>query len=686
VIARTRRAAPAFACALCLACLPQRGAALDELQLSLDALQAPGWSSGPIQVQLHADAAGALGLRVQARELVLPASLQAVRAATLECAAARAAGTAVHCPEARLTLELDGAQRISIAAVVDFDPGAGSLRVRAARQSVAGGGLTLRLELLRGALSLDTRIDAMHAPMLQAALAGALPIAVSEGTISGDLTLQLAPASGTVHAALDVTGLAFSDAAGLHAGEDVDASLMLDARRRGAGWKFQAHAAMRAGTVFATPMLLEATAQPLQARTEGEWIPGERLHLAQIALSGPGAAAITGTLEAALAPQPRLDALAFTLPRSDADALYRRYLRPFAGSGPLSDLTLSGELSLALDWRAGAAAHAQLTLFDVDVGDVAGGFAVLGLDGALHWTRQRAVQPSRLAWEDLQIRSVAFGAGAMDAQLDGRALRLLAPVQMPLLDGRVRLERLQASALGLAEQRVEADLSLTPVSLQRLSERLGWLPLAGSISGDIPRLVYSADRLAVEGDIRMQLFGGRATLSGVQLEGPFDVVPRLRASARLHDIDLAVLTRAMSFGSIEGRLEGRIDGLVLENWQPVAFDAALRTPEDDASRHRISQRAVDNLASLGGANAVLSSTFLRFFEEFSYERLGLSCRLRAGVCEMGGVGSADRGYYIVKGGGLPPRVDVIGFNDRVDWATLLERLRAVASSPGPVVR
>jgi hypothetical protein len=198
--------------------------------------------------------------------------------------------------------------------------------------------------------------------------------------------------------------------------------------------------------------------------------------------------------------------------------------------------------------------------------------------------------------------------------------------------------------------------------------------------------VYSADRLAVEGDIRMQLFGGRATLSGVQLEGPFDVVPRLRASARLHDIDLAVLTRALSFGSIEGRLEGRIDGLVLENWQPVAFDAALRTPEDDASRHRISQRAVDNLASLGGANAVLSSTFLRFFEEFSYERLGLSCRLRAGVCEMGGVGSADRGYYIVKGGGLPPRVDVIGFNDRVDWATLLERLRAVASSPGPVVR
>ena len=86
---------------------------------------------------------------------------------------------------------------------------------------------------------------------------------------------------------------------------------------------------------------------------------------------------------------------------------------------------------------------------------------------------------------------------------------------------------------------------------------------------------------------------------------------------------------------------------------------------------------MDNLASLGGANAVLSSTFLRFFKNFSYRRLGLSCRLQGGVCEMGGVAPAKPGYYIVEGGGLPPRVDVVGYNRRVNWRTLLERLRAI---------
>jgi hypothetical protein len=167
---------------------------------------------------------------------------------------------------------------------------------------------------------------------------------------------------------------------------------------------------------------------------------------------------------------------------------------------------------------------------------------------------------------------------------------------------------------------------------------------------------------------------------------PFGVVPRLRADLTLDDLDLGLLTRALSFGSIEGRLDGRVTSLVMERWQPVAFDANFHTPADDTSRHRISQRAVDNLASLGGANAVLSSTFLRVFSEFSYERLGISCRLRAGVCEMGGVEPASRGFYLVKGGGLPPRIDVVGFNRRVDWQTLLSRLRALSSARGPVLR
>jgi hypothetical protein len=687
VTARARGAAAAFALAMCLAGAAHRGLALDALELSLDAMQGPGWRSGAIHAQLRADAGGMLRLRIEVRDLVLPAPLHAARSATLECAAARASAAGMDCPDARLTLALAGAEPVRIAASVAVDAAAGTVQMRVARQSVAGGTLTLRLDLAPAALALDARFADLQAAQLQAATASALPVVASAGLISGELQLRHAATGGELSAALDLRGLAFSDAAGLHAGEGVDASLRLQGSSRGGAlWRVQAQAAMSAGAIFADPVLLDVPGEPLRASVAGEWIPGQRLHLEQVELIDPGVASIAGTLEAVLGQAPRLQRVSASLSRTAADALYQRYLRPFAGAGLMSQLSLSGQLSAELDWRAEGASQASLALWELDVGDSAGRFAVLGLGGEAHWTRQRALRPSRLSWTDLQLHSLPFGAGSMDAELTARGARLLAPVSMPLLDGRVQLQRLHASDLGLAGQRVEADLSLTPVSLQRLSERLGWLPLSGSLAGDIPHLVYTQSRLAAEGDIRMQLFGGQVTLSGVAVEDPFGVVPRLHASARVQDIDLAVLTRAMSFGSIEGRLEGRVDGLVLEAWQPVAFDAVLVTPADDTSRHRISQRAVDNLASLGGANAVLSSTFLRFFKEFSYARLGLSCRLRAGVCEMGGVGRAERGYYIVKGGGLPPRVDVIGFNNRVDWTTLLDRLRAVASSPGPVVR
>jgi hypothetical protein len=122
---------------------------------------------------------------------------------------------------------------------------------------------------------------------------------------------------------------------------------------------------------------------------------------------------------------------------------------------------------------------------------------------------------------------------------------------------------------------------------------------------------------------------------------------------------------------------------------PIAFDATLATPRGDRSKHRISQRAVENIGSLGGSGAgvtaALSSGFLQFFEDFNYDRLGISCRLRNEICQMGGVEPAEgRGYYLVKGKGLP-RIDVIGNRTRVDWPRLVRQLIAITESEGPVV-
>jgi hypothetical protein len=123
------------------------------------------------------------------------------------------------------------------------------------------------------------------------------------------------------------------------------------------------------------------------------------------------------------------------------------------------------------------------------------------------------------------------------------------------------------------------------------------------------------------------------------------------------------------------------------NWQPIAFNALFITPKNDDSTHLISQKAVNNLTSLGGNGAInaLSRGVLSFFENFSYERLGWGCRLENGVCEMRGVEDAPNGYYIVKGGGLP-RIDVIGYNKRVNWNELLNRLKAVTKLEKPIIK
>jgi hypothetical protein len=97
---------------------------------------------------------------------------------------------------------------------------------------------------------------------------------------------------------------------------------------------------------------------------------------------------------------------------------------------------------------------------------------------------------------------------------------------------------------------------------------------------------------------------------------------------------------------------------------------------------------VQNLSNIGGGGggvaAALQSGALRFFQDFGYDRLGLSCRLRNDVCQMSGVGPAASGYYIVKGSGLP-RINIIGNEQRVDWPRLVSQITTAMSNTDSIV-
>jgi len=158
---------------------------------------------------------------------------------------------------------------------------------------------------------------------------------------------------------------------------------------------------------------------------------------------------------------------------------------------------------------------------------------------------------------------------------------------------------------------------------------------------------------------------------------PFGRAPRFLGDFTARNLDLDLLTSTFSFGRMQGRIDADVKELELADWKPVTFDVAVRSSPGDY-RKRISQQAVQNISALGGggASAAIQRSFLRVFEEFGYDKLGLSCRLNNGICAMGGVEDAPQGYVIVKGGGIPS-LTVLGYNRNVSWETLLARVQGI---------
>jgi len=231
---------------------------------------------------------------------------------------------------------------------------------------------------------------------------------------------------------------------------------------------------------------------------------------------------------------------------------------------------------------------------------------------------------------------------------------------------------------GDAGMRIEFGMTIDRIDFGKVSTALGLPAFAGELSGRIPRARYADDRIDFDGGLTLHLFDGTVQVSALAMERPFGVAPTLSADIALDDIDLQALTGVFDFGSISGRLDGRIGDLRLVDWQASAFDAELHTVRSPGVRQRISQRAVQNISSVGDASIVgsLQGQLIGLFDDFGYGRIGISCRLENGICEMGGLHSAGDGFTIVEGAGIP-RLNVVGFNRRVDWPTLVERLAAV---------
>lgn len=550
----------------------------------------------------------------------------------------------------------------------------------------SGGG---KLGVSRSAATPDlTRVDLRKVPIAwaQALLAQAWKDAqLKTGTLDGSLHIQ-APSDRPLRIAgiLTAQDVALETADASVAGEKIGGRFAIDYRRTAQTSLVSIDATLAGGEFLAGSTYLSLPSSPVGLQIDAIQQAGQGWRVPTIAWRDGAVLVADGS--AAFDADANLRELQIDARSTDMAPLRERYLTGQLALFGLGEVTLDGAMALGVRVRDGALASLDAHLDRVGLHDPADRFGFSKLDGDVRYAGSGQVD-SLLSWSGGKLYGLDFGASQLPLRSRDGVLTFRAPVSVPIMGGTLRFEDVTIRPpKGDAGLDMRFALALDDIDFGRVSAAVGLPAFQGQLSGRIPQARYADEQLVFDGGLSMNLFDGRVAFSSLALERPFGTAPSLSADIAFDNLDLLRLTEVLDVGSITGRLDGSINGLRLVDWTPVAFDAEFHSDAAEAKRsgvkQRISQRAVQNISSVGDASFVgsLQGQLIGLFDDFGYARIGIACRLGNQVCHMAGLdgasaGSRSGGFTIVQGSGLP-RLGVVGFNREVDWATLVERIAA----------
>ncbi|MGH8025946.1 MAG: hypothetical protein ACREO0_04365 [Pseudoxanthomonas sp.] len=547
------------------------------------------------------------------------------------------------------------------------------------------------LALHRNAAAPDlTRLDLTRVPLAwaQALLTQAWPEAnLKAGQMSGPLNIHTPESHPLrVEGRLAFAGLGLDTPDGSIAAEGVGAQIDLDYRKSIGLSLVTVEGSLHGGEMLMGNGYIALPPMPVgisvAARQQGEsgW------EIPQLLWDDGDAMRVQGSL--GFDAQSNLRDADLQVESADMAPLRPRYLSGWLGLLGLGELQLQGAASAQVRMQGGELVRASAELREVSAIDAQQRFRFDGLSGKPVFSAGARVD-SALRWRGGEVHGLAFGAAELPLDSAEGLIGLREAVTVPMLGGGLRFEDINLRPPA-GERGLEFDFGLAVEGLDvgLLAKALDWPAFQGRLDGHIPKARYANDRLDFEGTLVTRMFDGTVQVSGLAMERPFGTAPTLSADISMDDMNLQSLTGVFGFGEITGALDGSIRNLRLVDWQAEGFDADLHTDPNWKGKRRISQRAVQDLSSVGGAGGLgdsLQAQALKLFDDFGYRRIGIRCRLAEQVCDMDGLRSAGNGFIIVEGSGLP-RLSVVGFNRRVDWPTLVERLVAVTQGDSkPVI-
>ncbi len=663
---------PALLLWACSALQPARA----DMLLAARSISLPGVRLQDVSLRLAPGASGGIGLQLRAAQADVPAAGWRKLGLVIQGQLQR---------DAALHWVFDGGAQLAGA------PG-GAISNARLNMQLSEAANTLLVNILQGtahasaAMPLDqpshAQISLKNFPVnwLQGLLGTVWSGRLGGGKLNAELALDVR-ASG-VHSSGEFTlaGGAFDTPAGTLAAQGLAASgrFTLDSTR--SPTNLDLDASLRGGQLLLGPIFARLPGHAVQLGLHAELQHGA-VALSRLRITDPDALQLDGSL--AFDAKSNLRQLTLDRLHASFPAAYRRYGAAWLGTLGLAGLTTAGELSAAIDLRADGLRSFSFHTDGLDLASGAGQFAVSKLRGGLDWALRGERPATTLGWRRLQVYRVPNGAAEAHWQSRDGALMLQQPLVIPLLKGQLRVASLDWRPADAKGQRLTTSLALSGGDMAAFSQAMGWPAFPGTLAGAVPSLRWVDDRLDLQGGLSANVFGGFADFTQLSLQQPFGPSPVLSGDLSLRQLDLGAITSVFDFGSISGRLDGSVQGLRLVGWSPVAFQARLLAGDGG----RISQRAVNNLTSVGGGGvaAGLQGVVLKWFKTFGYKRIGLNCTLQAAVCQMSGLDADADGYTIVEGSGLP-RLRVIGHQTRVDWPTLVSRLLEAIHGAAPVVR
>ncbi len=673
---------------ICL-CYPSWLVAIDKLDLRLGNIQGDGWQAQNVVAQLTFLKNKKLGLQFSIKTLKLSPLKNSLNQLKFNCRQTNYTLNKISCPAAELQISNSVLDKKIRNLSFSYDFKTQRFDLSAKKISFASGQMDLTARLSNKDWQAEVSLKKISVEKLLTKVNRFIDIPkninVSAHTnLTINLKQQKQRLEAKVSGKFQNLNYSLSDT---QAGENLTAWIDVQINQRRYDWKIVGDTTIGSGEILSDPLYIDLAGYPVMMTVTMK-LAKQTLDVEQLYIYHQRVAKINGTGRFKLGKKFKVEQLSLQLSKTSIKSLYDAYLSSLLENTQLTGLTGTVASNLSL---LGDTYHIDTDLSQINLTNDRKTFGIKNLTGKLQWHNHASrILPTKLRWDGGHVVSqVKLGAGQLKADLNPNHIQLLQPFFISILDGAAHIDSFHLRNFGKKSVAWNLKGSLRPISLKAMSTAFDGPPLSGRISGVIPAISYRNQELKIGGALLIKAFEGDVVIHTLSLQSPFSRRPKLMADVDITKINLGVLTDVYKeFGKVQGHLSGYFKGLRLLNWQPVSFDAYLGTPKNNTLPLTISQKAVENLSNLGsGGGAVnsLSQGILSFFEEFSYEKLGWGCRLRNRICYMRGAEAKNGGYYIVKGGGIP-RIDVIGYNQQVDWKILINRLKTIATADKPVIK